>query len=302
MGDHLYLPRPRLITLTRISNGFDPEADPVERDRPGHARTLAGILAGLEGSITAQRKPSEAIHDEPTDQEDSPVVLVFEGRAELKDGPFRKWGMTVLAEGDDNTYLVLTDSEARRLFAELVVTYGGENQSWEEPNSWRDQLDAIKGVHLYGPLERKDPGLDDLPFEDLETVDVLLWASSLEKPSRRRQTAEFRLAAVRQVVLAASMQDEDIRVVTFDDHPDSTLLRVVADRNLLAQLLEHKWVEKIRPPLQPAVSDDHLVAKEVPDEEPEPLGAPIGVIDDLIITAHPLLASVVVEQTQFQLA
>lgn len=299
MGDHLYLSRPRTITSTRFSNGFDPDADPVEPDRPGHARTLAGILAGIEGRVALTRTDSDAQDPEDRAEDDSPIVLVFEGRAQLKDGPFRKWGMTVLAEGDDNTYLVLSDREARRLFAELVSAYGGNESDWVEAESWRDQIDAIDGVHLYGPDERKDPGIDNLPFEGVETVDVLLWGSSLERPAQRKQAAKYRLSLVRDVVRDAATRDNHIRVVTFDDHPDSTLVRVTTNRELLAVLLAHPWVEKVRPPLRPTVSGEQLLTAAVPEEGPAPEGAPIGVIDDLITTAHPLLGSVVVEQKQF---
>ena len=294
MADHLSLPSPRPLGSRRNRNGVDPNRGPLEPDRPGHATTLAGVLAGLglphPGDLEV---PLES--DEETD---SRIVLVFEGRAALTTGPFRRWLMTPLAEGAGNTFLVLTDSESRRLFAELVDAYGGDPGDWGKPESWRDQLDAIEGVRLYGPGDRASADLGDLTFERPEVVDVLIWPSSLEDPRRRQRVAVERLDELKALVSTAAGRDPALHVGVADPRPDTTMVRVVCDRVLLEAILDHPFVERIRPPLRPRVTHAELSGVPVPTGVPEPLGEPVGVVDDLVVD-NPYLDGVIVDRASF---
>lgn len=296
MPDHLRLPDPRELDSRRSTNGFDPEAGPIEPDRHRHATTLAGVLAGLGF-------PPPSTHDEiPADDvgedEDSRLVLVFTERARLGTGPFRKWNMEPVAEGTGGVFMVISTSESRQIFADLVATYGGDEDDWQSPDSWRDQLDKIEGVRVYGPEDRADARLDDLAFDRPETVDVLIWPSTMERPASRKRVAATRLAEVRELAEMATRRNPTLRVVAEDPRPDSTMLRVVVDRDLLQEILNHAVVERVRPPMRPEVTRGDLFSAQAPDQIPQASGAPVGVIDDLV-TANPLLESAVIDRAQF---
>jgi hypothetical protein len=277
MPDHLPLPGPIVLKSRRRTTGHSPDQDPLEPDRHGHATTLAGVLAGL--GLPYPGFDSQVPEEEPVD---SRIVLVFEGRAALERGPFRKWQMTPLAETDGNSYLVLSDAESRRTFADLVAQYGGDPGEWDRPESWRNQLDAITGVRLYGREDRTSPELAELSFAGAEVVDVLVWPSTLEDPRRRRKAAAARVAEVEDLVTAAAVRNAAVRVAAADPRPDTTMLRIVADEELLDLLLDHPLVERIHPPVRPRVSHADLAAVTGPSGPVVPSGEPIGVIDDLV--------------------
>lgn len=285
MPDHPRLPEPR-----RLEDRRRPPSPPSREatDRGQHATTLAGVLAGLG-------LPYPGFIDEPSGEEelvDSRLVLVFTNRgAALKEGPFRRWHMTPVAEGADRTYMVISDAESRRVFAQLVETYGGDPDAWTDPKSWQEQLDSIEGVRLYGREDRADPRLPALDFNGTLAVDVLLWSSTLETPRNRERVAHIRLDEIRGLVEAAKGRNPSIWLVVDDPRPDSTMARVVVDRQLLSELLNHPVVERIRPELRPEITAGDLVAADLPSAAPAPAGEPIGVIDDLV-TDNPLLQGV----------
>jgi len=287
--DHLRLPEPHRLDTRR--RGPAPRGR-VDVDRAHHATTLAGVLAGH-----GHPKPG-AIEEPSSDEEesDSRLVLVFNSHGLLKDGPFRRWHMVPVAEGNDNTYMVISDAESRRLFAHLVETYGGQNADWSDPKAWQKQLDAIDGVRLYGRADRADERLHELRPNPTDVVDVLIWPSTLETRARRERIARERLTEISELVERASGQQASIRVVATDPRPDSTMVRAVVDSALLDALLEHPLVERVRPPLRPQVTLGDLIAATPPDALPAPEGAPIGIIDDLV-TDNALLDGVVQERT-----
>lgn len=284
------------LASRRNRNGFDEERGPLEPNRPGHAKTLAGVLAGL--GLPYPGPDAQAPEEEA---EDSRVVLVFEGRAALSTGPFRRWNMMPLAEGPENAYLVLTDAESRRLFGELVAAYGGNPDDWRNPESWRDQLDAIRGVRLYGRQDRESSELQDLQFVQLETVDVLIWPSTLEDRRRRERVARERVGEIERLVRDAAARDAGVRILVTDPRPDTTLVRAVVDRALLDALLDHPYVERVHPPLRPTVRHADLAGVMAPASAPRPFGEAVGVIDDLVVD-NPYLAGVTAERASFPAA
>lgn len=297
MPDHLRLPEPRRLDSRRSTNGYDPEAGPIEPDRHVHASTLTGILAGL-GFPPPGTPATTPPDDVDEDEDDSRIVLVFTERARLGTGPFRGWKMEPVAEGAGNTFMVISTDESRRLFADLVATYGGNEDDWRDPGSWREQLDRIEGVRIYGPEDRADARLGDLTFAGAETVDVLIWPSTMERRTSRSRIAAARLEEIREITEAANRRNPSLRVVTEDRRPDSTMLRVVVDRDLLQEILNHPVVERVRPPMRPEVSRGDLFGAQAPGQIPQASGDPIGIIDDLV-TANPLLDDVVVQRAQF---
>jgi len=291
MADHLRLSDPTPLATRRRPPGPQGRG-PI--DRPGHASTIAGVLAGLGLPYpTAQGVVTDEVE---RDEEDSRLVLVFTDIGALREGPFRKWHMTPVAEGGDQTYMVISDTESRRVFAELVGAYGGDADAWSDPKAWQEQLDSIGGVRVYGPEDRADPRLSSLDPEVAEVVDVLIWPSTFETQRLRADTARTRVEEIRGVVARHAERNRNLRIVAEDPRPDSTLLRVVADGDLRSELLGHVLVERIRPPLRPEVSNGTLVLAEAPAVAPEASGEPIGIIDDLVMD-NPLLAGVVRSRT-----
>ncbi|MCL2594761.1 MAG: S8 family peptidase [Promicromonosporaceae bacterium] len=226
------------------------------------------------------------------------AVLVFEeseGRR-LDPAPFRKWGLTPLIEGREDTFLAITNEKAQAFLTDLVETYGRE-----EPlkfDNWRKQLEAIAGIREYGRDDRYDHRLAELTFKQLETIDLLLWPSTIETAKQRNSEAKARLKAVRSLVKQAQSRNSAIREITSDPRPDTTMIRVAADRKLLDELLEHPLVERVRPPLAPRVTRGDLVNTPAPSPVPTPQGTPIGVIDDLI-TDNQMLIGVVTGRSSF---
>ena len=297
MADHLPLPGPT-DPQPRRRAGFDPDAPPLAPDRGHHATTLAGILAGLG-------LPYPGIGGEPVEpdsdvgEQDSRIVLVFTGRAALKAGPFRSWRMIPLVETAGKGMVVLSASESRLLFAKLVGEFGGDEQDWNEPNAWAAQLSAIKGVRLYDRIDREDErlrGIDAAAFPLV--LDVTIWPSTLERPSSRHRVIRERLEELEGLVTAADRGNGTLRVVTTDPRPDTPMIRVVADATLFNTLLEHPLVERVSPPESAPVVHADLAAVAPPLVPPVPAGAPVGVIDDLVL-ANPYLEGVIEAQEAF---
>lgn len=294
VADHLRLFDPVNLGSKRVP--ATPQRNNLS-DRPRHATTLAGVLAGL-----GLPYPADLVADgiEPADDlsEDVVTVLVFTGEADLNTSAFRGWGMEPLAESSEKQVMVLSDHTARATFARLVETYGGDPAEWTDPKAWLTQLDLIEGVRLYGRSDRRHPSLDETNFATPQALDVLVWPSSLDTKRQRTKTAENRVALLRAIVDEASQRNSTIRVMARDSRPDTTLLRIVADEPLLEVLLDHEFVERIRLPLRPEIQAHDVSRAAGPDDPPLPEGEPVGVIDDLV-TDNPMLANVVADRAQF---
>jgi hypothetical protein len=294
MADHLRLFDP-------VNLGSKRTPSPPQRtgpsDRPGRATTLAGVLAGLGMPYPADLLPDGA---EPADEllEETVVVLVFTGEADLSISAFRRWGMEPLAENSEKQVMVLSDHAARSTFARLVETYGGDPAEWTDPKAWLTQLDLIEGVRIYGRVDRRHPSLDETNFGSTQPVDVLIWPSSLDTKRQRTKTAKTRVAVLRALVDEASQRNPAIRVMAEDPRSETTLLRIVADEPLLEALLDHELVERIRLPLRPEIQAHDVSRAAGPDAPPLPEGEPVGVIDDLV-TENPMMANVVTGRAQF---
>jgi subtilisin family serine protease len=294
MADHLRLFDPVNLGSKRVSAA--PRRNRPS-DRPRHATTLAGVLAGL-----GLPYPANLVADgiEPADDlgDDVVTVLVFTGEADLNISAFRRWGMEPLAEGSERQVMVLSDQAARTTFARLVETYGGDPAEWTDPKAWLTQLDLIAGVRLYGRQDRRHPSLDEADITTPQPVDVLVWPSSLDTKRQRAKTAEERVAVLSAIVDEASQRNPAIHVMALDPRPDTTLLRIVADESLLDVLLDNELVERVRLPLRPEIQAHDVSRAAAPDVPPVPDGESVGVIDDLV-TDNPMLANIVTGRAQF---
>jgi subtilisin family serine protease len=222
---------------------------------------------------------------------DTRVVLKLQGTTRLDTGPFRGLKLVKLGEGSGWTYAVLSDRESRIALSRLIAEYSGTDDDdmdgWGHPNSWIELLNNINGIELYGPEDRRDPSIDGLTFDSYEVLDILLW------PSESANAARLRITSIRSIVQDATARNGMLRVTAVDPRPQTTLVRVTADPALLEALLQGPWVERVRPPIRPAITLAHLVNATIPEPLPMPEGEPVGVIDGISVTANPLLTDIV---------
>lgn len=286
MADHLPLPVGRPLS-SRRRPPVPSERPPVAR--PAHAAQLRDQLE--------QAAPVAGESDVDIAELDARVVLKIKGTSRLNVGPFRGLKLTALGEGQGWTYAVLSTRESRSLLADILAEYGEsdatEQIDWEHPQTWAALLDTIEDISLYGREDRYDRELDQLTFDDVELVDVVLW------PSDTETAANERIAGIVEVIETANARNRSVRVVAMDPRPQTTVVRVAADRHLLDELLDEPWAERVRPPLRPHVTIADLLnaPASVPTEQPS--GAAIGVIDGIAVTANPLLTSTVVDSKEF---
>lgn len=222
----------------------------------------------------------------PTEDEvevDSRIVLVFSGLTPLKTGPFRRWKMIPLAETGENGMAVLTAEESRHFFADLVEEYGGNEEDWDDPEAWRTQLDAIEGVRLYDRQDRLDPELGaSLPPSSMTVIDVSIWPSTLERRNSAKRVSTQRLQELEAVVATGTLRDSANRITARDPRPETPMMRVAADAELLEELLKHPLVERVALPKTADVSIADLAGVPMPSALVQPKGAPVGIIDDLV--------------------
>jgi hypothetical protein len=299
MADHLPLGTPTALS-TKRGPGFNSKQVPF--DRPAHATTLAGVLAGLEsGGMRAFKEFSvqgdSADEDGAELEEMGTIVLKFTTKGAPKRGPFGKWQMIPVGETSDNEYYVLSSETSRQIFANVVATYG--TTAWDGVKAWEAQLDNVMGVTVYGRNDRMDPSLADLDLSQYPVVDVVLWPTSILSNRSAGPVARERLTEITTLINEASSDDSNIRVVAVDSRPDTLLLRASVNAAVLGTLLSHHFVQRVRGPLSPVIAPSHLMSGSSHSDSPQPEGASIGVVDDLIVTANPLMSNVVVQRAAF---
>ena len=190
---------------------------------------------------------------------------------------------------------MLASSEARERLRQLFNDYAAssdDGQNWGHAKTWSTFVRDLTGIEFYGPEDRSHPSLNDLAFENLELLDVSIWPSDTTAESERR------VAAVSDLVTTSTERATNIRVVATDSRPDTTMVRVRADRQLLESLLRTSVVELVRQPPRPRITVSELYRDiELSGEEPQ--GGPIGVIDDDVVTSNRYLGSLIVESRVF---
>lgn len=296
MPDHLQLAPPSPTDSKRLP----PAPRPKETfDRKAHATTLAGVLAGLEyAGIPLFTSVAADVADDADDQLGE-VVLKFRTKGAPSRGPFSKIAMTALGENADNEFYVLSPTESRLQFAELVREYGGNPQEWSSTGAWLKVLDQIEDVSVYTREDRYDETLEALDFSDTDVIDVVLWPTSLLRETSAERVARERLQELKTLVESFSVDRTGIAILAEDPRPDTIFLRVVADEALRDALLEHPYVQKVRGRLAPRLAPTQLIPQDNVRAPLPPAGAPIGVVDDLVIIANPWMRGVVVGSASF---
>jgi hypothetical protein len=240
------------------------------------------------------------------------VVLKFTTKGAPKKGPFSSLKMQSLGENDDNEFYALSDSDSRVLLTKLLSRYESfavaaeaavealaPGEKAKAPPSWAALLDQIQDVQLYDSSDRYDPSLDAQTFEPTAVLDVVLWPTSILGTAQSLKQAKLRLDAVAELVALESSANQVIQLIDTDYRPDTLSLRILGDEKLLAILLKHPFVERIRGQLETPITPGDLVQAGNRSAPDKPLGAAIGVIDDLVVTANPWLKKVVVSHMSF---
>lgn len=301
MANHL-----RLLTdvpLPTKRRKGPPDLPPI--DHAARATTLRGILEGLESAHRGIFSPPQALSDdEPeTDAADlGEIVLKFSGRFMDDRGAFNYARMTALASSDDTRFYALTTAESRAIFADYAQTYIEGDNLEALTKKWRGLLDRIDGVELYDTDDRLAEGVirpDNDLDGDLPQIDIALWPTSIADKSALKE-GHRRVAAVRDVLSEFSQDDARVLVVAYDDtDPDRLLIRAQVNAPAFDAVAAHPYVEKVRGSLHASVTQRDLAAAPTPPDALLPEGAPIGIIDDLVVTDNPWLTDVVVEQRSF---
>lgn len=276
--DHLPLPPGRTLPTRRLPGNAAPNR--VVR-RFQHGPELAEQLDVIEAAL-----PPDIAEDE---QSDARVVLKFHAATRLPEGPLNRLRLSRLGESDDWTYFVLSTRESRENLLGLLRDYTAlpddaiRDLDWELPKTWAELVDNIEGIDVYGPEDRRDPSLRELTFADgVETVDCLLWPAANEATSIERVNDLIELVGV------YSDDNLRVRVAANDTRPDRTLVRVVVTPELLADLLEHADVERIRTPLRAPITAADVYSATMPSEVEPPSSTAIGVVDGVVNEVNPL--------------
>ncbi|HWA65079.1 MAG TPA: S8 family serine peptidase [Mycobacteriales bacterium] len=279
MPEHLPLPDPEPVDGHRAPPGFNPDRPPPDRDRHGPA--LAAELASAVADPASAPPVVEGV--------DPSRVLKLRATGRLSVGTLRR-RLPLLAEDAHWGYYVLADDDQLREFAEAVSGYAEGSLSGHGVPALITMLQTIEGIEPYGPSDRSGAGLAELSFDEPELVDILVW------PSASVGEARGRLAQV----TAAIRTIEGSAEIASDERPASTVLRARLSREAVELVLHVAVVEKVRPAPRPLIEPPELRAADARDlAVPPPGDALLGVIDDGVAAAHPLLAGLVVAHQGF---
>ena len=193
----------------------------------------------------------------------------------LTDSDLRNKGLQHLGESSGWDYFVLPHDENATTFRAALETYRRSARG-------KSVFELIDDIEPYGPEDRRGPGIESgqaLTFPLL--VDVHLWPASTGVEARER------LAAVRTL-----LREQELAA---DEQPAFLLVRASVDEATLDELLLVSAVERVRVPPSPYLSPSDWIGPSALDavEQPPPRSGVVGVIDDGVLTGHPLLQGLV---------
>lgn len=186
--------------------------------------------------------------------------------------------LEVLGTDDNATYFVLAE-DGGRAFAEALERYSEGEDVEGGAGALKSLYNKIDSIGLYGPNDRKGPGMEDLPQSGTTTVDVTLW------PSPDMDEALHRLA-----LLELRVNELNGEIVARSAVPRFTAARVRIDVTAVGSLLDLYVIESTRTPPVPFIdpSDWRSIDAENLNVEWTD-SAPVGILDDLPAVSHPLL-------------
>lgn len=186
--------------------------------------------------------------------------------------------LEVLGTDDTATYFVLAE-DGGTAFAAALQKYSEGEDVEGGAGELKSLYNKIDSISLYGPEDRRGPGIDGLPTSGLITLDVTIW------PSRDMGECLHRLA-----LLELHVNELNGELIARSAIPRFTAARVRLDASHLTSLLDLYVIESVRIPPIPFIDPSDwrgVDAEELGIEWNE--SAPIGVLDDLPASSHPLL-------------
>jgi hypothetical protein len=263
--EHFLLPDPSGIGARRVRPpfGFTPPRNPR---RHGQA---------LEQQLEAA-SPARPLR--VADGVDPRYVFKLRSQSGFTESLLDGRQLQLLAEGQQSTYFVLAD-DGGVAFSKALESYAAGEDVDGGSGPLKSLYNNIDLIEPYGPNDRRGPGMDDLPAQGPILIDVTIWPSET-----------YPEAVERADLLALVLQEIDGSELVRSVSARLSVVRCSLDRSRIDDLLDLYVVQSVRTPPVPYIdpSDWRDVDAEAIDVEWEE-SAPIGVLDDLPDTTHPVL-------------
>jgi hypothetical protein len=218
-------------------------------------------------------------------------ALVFRIRAAGRVLPdaWERRGLELLSEGGDWEYFVLSPGETTPEVARDLARYAQGNDEEGAKARLSSFFGTLEKIEPYGPEDRLASEVVQGVDAEPGPVDILIWAAASSAQ------AESRVTQVSKVIEAVGGT-----ITASDTRPRSPVVRAVVDGHGVRALANVPVVEAIRLPALPYV--DPADWRDIHEDEltvESHSGPPIGVLDDLIAAAHPLLQNLVTATQSF---
>lgn len=260
------------------------EALSSRRVAPGFGRTPSRNPRRHGESLQTQLATTPFVTTRPTvDGVDARFVFKIKSDAGFPDDHMLNLRqLDVLGTDDDSTYFVLAE-DGGRAFAAALERYSQGEDVEGGSGELKSLYNKIDSIELYGPADRTGPGIPDLPTAGSVLIDVTIWPSNdFNEASHRLALLELRVNELLGEVTARSVI------------PRFTVARIRIDASAVAPLLDLYVIESARTPPVPFIdpSDWRDIDAENIDIDWVD-SAPIGLLDDLPSTSHPLVDGLV---------
>lgn len=278
MADHLRFPNPETVPQRRQSASVPPR---LPRNPRQHASDLTHEVQ--EVAAVPRRDVVEGI--------DPRHVFKVRATSRMPDSTWEPRGLQFLGEAEGWTYFVISESgELDRLLASLArYSQGPDEEVTSSP--LLSVFGNIDRLEPYGPEDRRGRGIpaDSAELQFPLVIDTQLW------PSPDGDEASRRVDEVHSVVEATGglVLEEDRRA-------QLAIVRLTATRDTLDALLELPVVEVVRIPPTPFIDPSDWLTADLDDLQVEVESSePVGVLDDGVDSAHPLLRDLIVSERAF---
>lgn len=279
MADHLLLPD--RIALTSRRQGVGMPRTPTRNPRRHGLRLSQEVAQAV--AVATRIRVVEGV--------DPGLVFKVRATGRISDETFANRGLAFLGETSDWTYFVFSDEDVPRRLLDQLATYSDAPDEEGAPTPGRSFFNAVEHFEPYGPEDRRAPELPDhlSALDEPMVVDIVAW------PSATAQQAQRRLDDIRTVIRRFDGEE-----IASDARAQFTVLRARLSGPGIEAMLGVSVVERIRTPPVPFIEPSDWVARGVEDltleaEDTEPL----GIIDDGIADAHPLLRDLVGSRRAF---
>jgi Subtilase family len=268
MPEHLLLPDRTTISSRRAGGGGG--GGPTRNPRRHGTQLDAGL-----NNVLASRRLDVSIDPD----------LVFKIRAadrRIDDDTLIRRGVVPLSETAEFVYFVLSRDEGKA-FGDALREYAAGPDTEGAPAELKSLFGAIDRVEPYGPSDRRGPGIDDLSPGGSHIVDISIWASP-----------DFAEAQRRSQVVTSALQRRNGTVLLSDIRSRRTVIRARIDDEGLDDLLNVSVIERVRtPPIPYLDASDWRYARAEDFIVRQQPSAPVGVLDDMPATGHPLLEDLI---------